>query len=110
MGGQRCEFALCAAGCFGIPAVVSTDKPENELFVAGVDEKGNIKVSAAAHGIVEIIETQDSCVFAGFVIIMKLNHITGNIGMVDKGFALTGLCGTGHDFFTYLQMTEMLLL
>lgn len=92
MGGQRGEFALRTAGYFGMPVVVSADKPENELFVAGVDEKGNIKVSTAAYGIVKIIETQDCCVFAGFFIIMKFNHITGGIGMADKGFAFTGLC------------------
>ncbi|EEG2784371.1 hypothetical protein GXR14_003084 [Salmonella enterica] len=78
--------------------VVSADKPENEFFVAGVDEKRNIKVSTAAHGIVKLINTQDSCVFAGFFIIMKFNHITGDNGMVDKGFAFTGLCG-GHGFY-----------
>ncbi|ECG1392248.1 TPA_asm: hypothetical protein GNB58_004864 [Salmonella enterica subsp. houtenae serovar 45:g,z51:-] len=88
MGGQRGEFALRTAGYFGMPVVVSADKPENELFVAGVDEKGNIKVSTAAYGIVKIIETQDCCVF----IIMKFNHITGGIGIADKGFAFTGLC------------------
>ncbi|EHP5545180.1 hypothetical protein KPO98_004066 [Salmonella enterica] len=75
-----------------MPVVVSADKLENELFVAGIDEKGNIRVSTAVHGIVKIIETQDSSIFAGFFIIMKFYHITGVIGMADEGFAFTGLC------------------
>uniref|UniRef100_UPI00383BA85C hypothetical protein n=1 Tax=Salmonella enterica TaxID=28901 RepID=UPI00383BA85C len=98
MCGQGSKFALRAAGDFGVAVVISTDKPEDEFFVAGVDEKGDIKVSTAAYGIVKIIETQDSSLFAGFFIIMKFNHVTGGIGMADKGFAFTGFCGAGHGF------------
>lgn len=53
MGGQRGELALRATGDFGMPVVVSADKPEDEFFVTGVDEEGNTEISTAVHGIVE---------------------------------------------------------
>lgn len=34
--------------------------------------------------------------FAGFFIIMKLNHIAGDIGVADLRFAFTGPGGAGH--------------
>jgi hypothetical protein len=77
------------------PSSVRT-KPEDEFFVAGVDKERNVKNSTAVHGIVEVIKTQDSSIFAGFLIIMKLSHITGYIGVADPGFAFTGFSRTGH--------------
>lgn len=76
--------------------VISTDKPEDEFFITVVNKEGNIKVSTAVHGIVEIIKTQDSGVLAGFFIIMKLNHITGDISVADLRFAFTGFSRAGH--------------
>nr|WP_167565878.1 hypothetical protein [Candidatus Erwinia dacicola] len=75
MCSQGSEFPLRAAGDFGVPVVVSADKPEDEFFVTGVDEEGNIEVITAAHGIVELIKMQDSSIFTSFFIIMKI--ITG---------------------------------
>lgn len=58
MCSQGSEFPLCATGDFGVPVVVSADKPEDEFFIAVVDEEGNIEVSTAVHGIIEVIKTQ----------------------------------------------------
>lgn len=47
--------------------------------------------SATGHGIAELVEARDSCVLAGFFIIMKFNHITGgHTGVADPGFTFTG--------------------
>ncbi len=75
MCSQGSEFSLRATGDFGVSVVVSADKLEDEFFVTGVDKEGNIEVITAAHGIVELIKTQDSSIFTSFFIIMKL--ITG---------------------------------
>lgn len=91
MCSQGSEFPLCATGDFGVPVVVSADKPEDEFFIAVVDEEGNIEVSTAAHGIVERIETHDSSIFTGFFIIMKLNHITGGAERRTSDLRLRGL-------------------
>ena len=76
--------------------VISADKPEDEFFVTVVDEEGNIKINTTVHGIVEIIKTQDSGVLTSFFIIMKRNHITGDIGVVDLRFAFTGFSRACH--------------
>lgn len=98
MCGQGSKFALRAAGDFGVAAVISADKPEDEFFVTGVDEEGNTEVSTAVHGIVEFIKTQDSSLFASVVDIVQLHHITGLLRVADKGFTFTGFCGAGHGF------------
>ncbi|MGU3416603.1 hypothetical protein [Enterobacter bugandensis] len=90
MCGQGSEFALRAAGDFGMTTVISADKPEDEFFVACINEEGNAEVSTAAYGIVEIIETQDSSVLAGIILIMTLNHITGRVRVADPGFTFAG--------------------
>ncbi|EBE1092100.1 hypothetical protein WIH50_005599 [Salmonella enterica] len=90
MCGERSKLTLRAAGDFWVPTVIFADKPEDEFFVAVVNEKGNIKVSATGHGMVELIEAQDRCVLAGFFILMKFNHITGRIGVANPGFTFTG--------------------
>ncbi|EDB4569333.1 hypothetical protein [Salmonella enterica] len=92
MGGQGCKFALRAAGDFGVAAVISADKPEDEFFVTGINEEGNTEVSTAVHGIVEFIKAQDSSLFVSVVDIVQLHHITGLLRVADKGFAFTGLC------------------
>ncbi|EJO7321621.1 hypothetical protein ACFE4M_004584 [Salmonella enterica] len=92
MCGQGSKFALRAAGDFGVAAVISADKPEDEFFVTGINEEGNTEVSTAVHGIIEFIKTQDSSLFAGVVDIVQLHHITGLLGVADKGFTFTGRC------------------
>ena len=76
--------------------VISADKPEDKLSVTVIDEERDIKVSTAAHGVVECIETQDRGIFTRFVIIMKLNHIAGDIRVADLRFAFTGFSRAGH--------------
>jgi hypothetical protein len=97
MCGQGGEFTLRAAGDFGVTAVISADKPENELFVTGIDEERDIQGTAAVNGVVKIPEAQHVRV-TGCVVIVQLNHITGLVRMADKGFTFTGFCGTGHGF------------
>ncbi|HFJ2164108.1 TPA: hypothetical protein ACGTPM_004331 [Salmonella enterica] len=86
------KLTLCTAGNFWSATLIFTDKPEDEFFVAGVNEKGNIKVCTTGHGMVEIVEAQDRGVLAGFFIFVKFNHITGNICVAGPGFTFTGFC------------------
>ena len=74
MGGQGSKFALRAAGDFGVTAVISADKPEDEFFVTGISEEGNTEVSTAVHCIVEFIKTQGCSLFAGVTDIVQLHH------------------------------------
>jgi|GEM_PF-2988451 len=76
--------------------VISADKPEDEFFIAVVDEERDIKVGTAVHCIVKIIKTQDRSVLAGFFIFMKLNHITGDTSVANLRFAFTGFSRAGH--------------
>ncbi|EBU9729397.1 hypothetical protein DM032_26040, partial [Salmonella enterica subsp. enterica serovar Teshie] len=41
-------------------------------------------------------DTQGSSVFDGFITIMKLNHITGDISMANLGSSLTRFSRAGH--------------
>ncbi|MEG5901893.1 hypothetical protein, partial [Enterobacter bugandensis] len=75
MSGQGSEFALRAAGDFGVTTVISADKPEDELFVAGIDEERDTQGSAAVNGVVKIPEAQHVRV-TGCAVIVQLNHIT----------------------------------
>ncbi|HFW0075201.1 TPA: hypothetical protein ACIARG_004537 [Salmonella enterica subsp. enterica serovar Saintpaul] len=86
------KLTLCTTDDFWLAILIFTDKPEDEFFVAGVNEKGNIKVCTTGHGMVEIVEAQDRCVLAGFFIFVKFYHIAGDIGVAEPGFTFTGFC------------------
>ncbi|MCB2248800.1 hypothetical protein KTQ81_18310 [Salmonella enterica subsp. diarizonae] len=59
--------------------------------------------SATGHGIAELVEARDSCVLAGFFIIMKFNHITGDTPAWRTRDLRLRVLAELTIFFTYRQ-------